>query len=334
MKWPGTWGRPMKTLKLILVAAVAASLPVQMVAPAPVVPAHVPAQLRSVLIPFDPPIETSLRYRWERSVQKNGKTDIGWSVSDYRFEETKDGYRLIVTPVSSGSNETDPAALAFLKRLEELFRQPFVLRLDENGSIQALENADVYWSTMFKVMREELGRKDGKPLDDKGKQMLDEVIRLFEGMPAQNRLSLMTEEIQPLVEFGNVELDSVEPISASVEVQSPFGGTLTRDTTISLKRVEKGIASLSIRSFVPKEELTKLVQTMFAKLESLPPETRAEAKQSIAAFKQFEHVTAADYDVSMEDGVLTRYHSVETIVVEDKDGINRKITTQTLTLVE
>jgi len=324
----------MKLLKSLLAAAIAGCLPVQMANSAPAIPAPASEQLQSVHIPFDPPLETALRYRFEKSVQKDGKTEMMWSVADYRFEEAKDGYRLTVTPVSSGSNETDLAKLAFLKRLEELMRRPFVLRLDESGSIKEVEDADFYWSTTFKVMREELAKRDGRPLDANGKRLLEETIQVFERMPAQSRLALMTEEIQPLVEFGNVELDMAKPISTTIESGSPFGGTVNRDVTISLKAVEDGIASLSIRSSISKEELTKLVQAMLAKLESLPAEKRAEAKEAFASFKQFKHETAADYEVSVEDGILTHFHSVEAIEVEDKGRNARKITTQSLKLIE
>lgn len=324
----------MKLLRTCIGAAYALAMVMQPAIAAPTVPAETPQQLQTVQIPFDPPLDAALRYRWEKTVQKDGETDMAWSVSDFLFEEAENGYRLTVTPVSSGSNETDPAKLAFLKRLEDLTRRPFVLRLDENGSIEELEDADFYWSTIFRVMREELGKNDGKPLDEKGKQLLEDVIRTFEGIPAENRLALLTEEVQPMLEFGNVEIDSGEPIAATVETPSPFGGVLNRDLTISLKGVERGIASLSLRSSISREELAKLMQGMLAKFETLPEEKRAEAMEAVAAFKNFRHETAADYDVSVEDGVLTRFRSVETVEVSDKSGSTRKVTTQTLDLIE
>ena len=129
----------MKGLKFWLAAAMVA-MPILPVTAAPTVPA---AQQEAVtaLIPFDPPLDATLRYRWEKSIQKDGKTDLNWIVYDCRFEKSGDGYRLTVNPVSSGSNETDPAKIAMMKRIEELTRRPFILRLDGEGVIKEVEDA-------------------------------------------------------------------------------------------------------------------------------------------------------------------------------------------------
>ncbi len=301
---------------------------------APTAPATALQQSETILIPFDPPLDVTLRYRSERTIQKDGKTNMSWSVSDYRFQESHKGYRLTVTPVSFGSNETDPAMLAILKRIEELTRRPFVLLLNADGAIEELEDADFYWSTIFKVLKEEIAKGDSKAPDGNAKRMIRQMLSVFENMPVENRLALLTEDVQPLVEFANTEFDTNEPVSASVESSSPFGGVLNREVTISVRKVEGPIASLTIRSSIPRAELIKLVESMLSKFEAFPPEKRAEAKAGIAGLEGFRSDAAADYDVSIEDGMLERFRSNETIEVSDKSGKRLKVTTQSMDRID
>ena len=326
-------GASLRVLKSSLAAAFAITL-LQPVMAAPAVPVAAPQPSTTVQILFDPPLDTVIRYRSEKTVQKDGKTDMSWSVSDYRFEETEQGYRLTVTPVSFGSNETDPARLAIMKRIDELTRRPFVLRLDADGAIEKLEDADFYWSTIFKVLKEELAKGDSKAPNENAKKMIRQVLSVFENMPKESRLALLTEDVQPLVEFANTEFDTNEPISASVETASPFGGILNREVTISVRKVEGPIASLSIRTSIPRAELLKLVESMLSKFEAFPPERRAEAEAGIAGLEGFRSDTAADYDVSVEDGMLERFRSTETIEVSDKAEKRLKVTTQSMDRID
>lgn len=96
--------------RLIVIACLAiAGAPVHA---SPTLPAPAAPSAQIAVIPFDPPLDAPLRYRWEKAVQRDGKTRMSWAVSDFRFEEQGDGFRLTVSPVGSGSNETDPARLA------------------------------------------------------------------------------------------------------------------------------------------------------------------------------------------------------------------------------
>ena len=103
---------------------------------------HTKTAGETAVIPFDPPLGEALRYRSERSLEKNGKTTLNWAVNDYTFEETEEGYRLTVTPVSGGSNETDPEAIAFVKLLSDLTRIPYVVQISPEVEIVGLDRGD------------------------------------------------------------------------------------------------------------------------------------------------------------------------------------------------
>jgi len=297
------------------------------------VPAPVLRAAETAEIPFAPPLDAPLRYRWEKAVERDGKTRMSWSVSDFRFVRQGDGFRLTVTTVSSGSNETDPARLAIEKRLEKLLNFPFVLRLDASGSIQELEESDRYWSTIFRVMREELGRVHDKTETPAFQRALNQVIGLYEKMSREARLALLTESVQPLLEFGATETEVGKPIATTVDGPSAFGGTLKHHIAINLKKVKGQSAYLTLQSTVPRSELEALTTRFVVGLTKLPPAKQEEMKSGLAALQNFRHETNADYQVSLDDGMLEKFISTETIEVTDKSKSNRRVTTRSLELL-
>lgn len=312
-------------MMLRLLGAVLAGLLIAANASANVTP-EVKSAGETVLIPFDPPLGGTLRYRWETAEQKDGETRMSWSVDSYRFEEAKDGYRLMVEPVSSGSNEKDRAKLAFSKQLEELTKLPFVLRLNDNAEIVELERGDEYWAKIIQALRDVLTRLDSKR-PGHGK-MIEAIVGLYEKMPAEARLAKLTEPIQPLVEFAGIETSLGKPIIAAIETSSPLG-PVKREVAITLTRISDGFAHLTIRSSIPTAELKKLTASMFDRLNNgaLKPEEIAKVKAQLALAKDFKAETVADYKISTEDGMLESFHSTQTVTMAEGEKQERRIKT-------
>jgi hypothetical protein len=323
----------MKYRFALVAAAFAAALSGPSVA-APAVPAGSHKAAVVAEIPFDPPLGDKVRYRWEKSVLKDGKTDLNWSVDDYLFEQFENGFRLTVTPVSSGSNESDPLKLALMKRLEELTRRPFVLRISEIGEIESLEDADFYWETIFQAIKEEIAKDSAKKQDAAMHAVMENVLGIFQRMPPEARQALLTESIQPAIEFANTRTEVGKPVISSVETPSPFGGILKRDVTISLAKVADGRAFLALDSVVPRAELDRLVQAFLKQLTSMPAERRSEGENAIASLKRFQHETKSEYEVSLDDGLLLDFQSSEVVEVNDKNSETRKVTTRRLTRID
>lgn len=310
---------------LRIVGALLAAVLLVAEAPASVTP-QTQISGETVFIPFDPPLDTSLRYRWEKTEDEDGKLEMSWSVDDYRFEETKDGYRLTVAPVSFGSNEADPVKREFMKKLEELSKLPFVFRLNENAEIVELERGDEYWSKIIRALREGLAKLEPKrPGHDK---MVEAVVGMFANMSTETRLAKLTEPVQPLVEFAVTETTIGKPILMGIETTSPLG-PVKQEVAITLTRVSDGIAHLTIRSSIPTAELKKLTAAMFDRLNNgaLKPEEVAKAKAELAAAKDFNSETVADYKVWVEDGILESFHSTQTVTVNEGGKLERSIKT-------
>lgn len=313
--------------------ACAAIFPLHAVEATPAAPASHSQQAQIASVPFIPPLDAPLRYRWEKTVEKDGKTTMQWSISDFQFAENDTGYRLTITPVSSGSNETDPDRLALEKKLEGLLNLPFVLRLDDSGTIEQLENGEKYWSTIMTVLREELVRMSSEAGSDAARQAVTAVMEMFEKMPADARLALLTEGVQPVVEFGNTETEVGKPLRTTVEGTSPLGGTIKRDVAISLVKIIDQTAYLSVRSTIPRAELDKVTAAVVERFAQLPIDKRSELKAGLSALANFRHDTTSDYQLSLEDGMLNKFLSTEIVEVDDKAAKRRRVTTRSIELV-
>lgn len=289
----------------------------------------------SATIPFDPPLGETLRFRGERTVEKDGKSEMGWWVSDYRFDAADDGYRLTITPVSSGSGTQDPLKLALEKKLSELSAIPYVLSLSEAGEITAMENADHYWDRLISALDEAMSETlptEKRPAPEV-RRLLANVVDLYRNLPAETRLALLVEETQPVIEFGNTEWDA-EPVVAKIETPSPFGA-VAREIRISLKSVDRDVARLTLRSSIPRSDLEKVTSAFLQKTLGEALKDSSELDKAMSHLGSFTHETVADYDLSLADGLLVRLRSTETIEVVDGGGkLNRQVTTRSIDWIE
>lgn len=250
-------------------------------------------------------------------------------MDDFRFEETKDGYKLRVEPVSFGTNEDNPVKREFLKKLEELTKLPFVLRLNEDAEITELEGSDEYWSKITDALRSGLATLEPKPAGH-GK-MIEAVVGLYTDMPAEVRLAKLTESVQPLVEFAWTETTVGKPVLTDIEGMSPLG-PVRQEVAITLNRVSDGFAHFTIRSSIPKAEMKKLTAAMLDRLNNgaLKPEEVAKAKAELAAVKDFNAETVAQYKVGLEDGMLETFHATQTVTATENDKPKRRTKTRSL----
>ncbi len=287
----------------------------------------------AVEIPFDPPEGESITYRTQATETRDGVTIMRWSVDRVRFERTDEGYKLIVESESSGSNEQDPRKLRAMKAVDDLTRKPFVLRLNEDAEIVELEQADEYWARIIDALRGALTTPGQTPTPEETKAIAS-VADLFEKMPAESRLAQLTAPLQPLVEFAYFSMETSEPFRAQVESPSPYGATLKQNVVISLSKVDRGIAYLTVRSSIPREELEKLSNAFISRLGGATSDAdRVKLAAALAAMKDFQSETVADYRVALADGMLESFDSRQTITAVDNNRKNERIRTWSLARV-
>jgi hypothetical protein len=288
-------------------------------------------------IPFDPPLGQELRYRYQEAIEDDGKTTLRWDTSSYRFERNGDGFLLTVSPIASGSNESDPLWQAVEKRLGELVSRPFVLELSASGEILALRDEALYWEKIFEALEGAIAESAPEEFKDPGaKVAFANYLDMMREIPAENRLGLLVQEIAPLLEFGDTGSVVGEPVEADLEGHSPFGGKLTRRVRISLERVKDGIAHLSIRTTIPRDELQTAAANLLSRMAegTDAAEELVKSEEVLRAMEQLRYASLAEYEVDVEDGMLVRYRSTETIELAVGEEKDRKVTTQTIARID
>lgn len=296
---------------LVLAAAAALGFP------ACAAPGKVSAKAEAaqpLYVPFDPPLGEPIRYRWEKHESKDGVPRISWHVADYLFEAREGGYRLTVSYVDSGSNESDPDRLAAEKKLAHLVQRPARLLLDEGGAVVEMEEVDAYWEAIFKAIEEVLVERGGaKSPTEEERRRLAEFLKMMRDVPLAVRVGLFTESIQPATEFGETESTLGETIQAEDEAESPFGGPIKRRVSVQLRGVKDGVATYSIYLTVPPEGIAKAAAALIERIGAgEKPEDVARVKAQLAATK-FRHETSAVYEVDIATGLTDSFEATETV---------------------
>ena len=283
-------------------------------------------------IPFNPPTDRPLRYRWQEVKEKDGKSERSWQIYDAKFSKSANGYELTITPIDNGDDgDKSEAQKAVQKRLADLMRKPYVVELAKDGSIRAIVNEDKYFGEIVKAFQAALEESR----DETDRKVLQFGVNMIQGLSPEARHNLMIEDIQPLVEFAATDFEEAADIlQFDFEAESLFNSKMPMDGTISVLGADDDIAVFSIVSRLAPEGAKKATAELLVKL---APElaTSASAKMNAAiAGMRFDHETRSEYAVSRHDGTLINFTSSEKINVEAEGKTERRITTKSLTLVD
>lgn len=313
---------------LVLIAALAVP---HFSAPAAPTTADIAPVTGPLSIPFDPPIGQKLRYRAQKSDEKDGRARLSWEIYDASFQKVGDGYQLTITPVDSGTDgEKSAAQIAFENRIKELTKRPFVVKVTEDGTISGVVDEAKLWADIEKAVAAAVAESK----DETERKALQFVSNMFKDMPPEARTGLLIKDLQPLVEFAAADLEEAADILPfEFETASAFNTKTTMEGTISVLGADEEVAVFSIVSRISPDSLKKMTSEMFSKL-PVDPAKRKEAEASIAALKHMRHENRSEYMVSRTDGMLLKFTANEEISVEAEGKNDHRITTKTLTRVD
>ena len=156
---------------------------------------------------------------------------------------------MTVTQVSSASNDANPPA-ARGERLEQLSQIPYSLLLSADGQIMAMENEQLYWNSIVAHLEAETLRPGAAQTAQMSREMSQEA-----------RLNLLSQELVPLVTVASREMSVGEPLTSSIALPSPLGGTIDANIHTTLQSVENGTAQVTNHVSIPREALEEAVQT-------------------------------------------------------------------------
>ncbi|HEX8215922.1 MAG TPA: hypothetical protein VF577_00535 [Allosphingosinicella sp.] len=260
------------------------------------------ASASTVSIPFAPPIGVLLRYRIAKTTFGPAERSVTLEFTA-RFERAGEGYRMTVAyqlpaPVRSGA--ADPA-LVFLQR-------PLTLRLGGDGTLVAIEDEQAYWAGV-EALLERMVAQDG-PETPGGREAMRRIIADMRGLPDEARIEKLAENFMPVIAMTGTELTIGAPLRWTGQTATIFG-PMTSDVTVSLDRVEGGIAYVSATTTVPREEMERAMRAMFARI--VPPGTGRAIPQDFR-FHSVENSESSE--VAIETGLARRYRAARTVDVE------------------
>lgn len=286
-----------------------------------------------LVIPFSPPTDRSLRYRWQEVEEKDGKSERSWHIYDAKFSKSSNGFELTITPIDNGDDgDKSESRKAIEKRLEDLSRKPYVVELEEDGSIRSIVDEDKYFREIVKAFEGAIA--DSK--DEKDRKVLQFAMKLIQDLSAEAWHNLMLEDIQPLVEFAVADFEEAADIlQFEFEAESVFNSKMPMEGTISVLGADDDVALFSIVSRLAPEGVKKATANLMEKL--LPDQgTDASKSKMISAIAEmrFDHETRSEYLVSRRDGTLIEFTSSEKITVDADGKTERRTTTKTLSLLD
>jgi hypothetical protein len=268
-------------------------------------------QAFTAYFPFDPPLETPLRYRVEETARDGGETEMSWSVFEVTFSETADGYSMTVEETDGGGDlgEDLPEAMAIVmdELGEELKDKPIVLNLSAEGEILSLQDSDFFWSRLSDALETAVAAQmaeSADPVTAEQRERVKVFLESFRNLPDETRLAMLLETIQPIVEWAGIELSSDDPISTQVESGTMFGDTITKQVHVTLEAADAYSGSVQVHTSVPKEELMRLTTAIAGRLAPVDGE---QTPGELEAIDEFSLDEIATYRVSQEDGLLLRY---------------------------
>lgn len=285
----------------------------------------------AVVIPFSPPTDKPLTYLYEKIEQKDGKTVTETSVDRYSFTPDGEGFVLSVVPVSSTSDDTNPDAQRMREVvLASMGDRPYSLVINESAEITEFVDGAGYWGAVISALR---GQLEAKTDTEAKKQAIRGFLGQLERTPADVRLSMMTQHIQPMVEFALTELDPAKPITTQVETGTLLGGKIMQDIIIKADPPANGAVHVSLTSSIPRREIERLTAQVLDSFKGAADKSnQAQAESALASLKELRSDSVADYQIAQDTGVLQSYQLVRTVVATDQGESRTRVTTTRLTL--
>lgn len=280
-------------------------------------------------IPFDPPVDRDLRYRWTREIRDGDKVRTSWATYSLRFAPNGEGYRLVFKELEGGQNDLNPSTAAALERLRHLTDRPMILDVDAQGVITGMDDDETYWSSIFSTLREELG-KDEK--DKVRKQVMEGFLRTFEGMSIGARLDMLTQNIQPITEFAATSTEVGKPTATSFSSETPFGVNATQTAIIDLVGRTETEATIQTRMTLPEAELRKIMSAITTTFRNagtskvpdfFPPK-----------FDRYVQESTATYHVALGSGLAREFRLVKIVEIAAEGETRRRVDTQTLIRID
>lgn len=295
-------------LKLLLAACWLAAAPPLTAQQAPAAVPEVAAA--TIAIPFNPPLDEPLLYRFTVDETRNGQP-IRTSL-DLRVTFSRDATGPVITVaylLPAGMSASHPA-IAVLTR-------PVSLRLGDRAEIIGMVDEDGYWAALEGIMGG-LARQAGGD-DPEAARMMAGLLAQMRALPLESRLALITRNFSALIEFSGAEMRQGEVVEETLEGESVFG-PVVQEVSTSLTEVSASEARIQATYRLAPGQLEGIMRNLQERFGRAPPAGQAEALNEV-------NVTRRDsFRVSLRTGLTEHHESVITFEgeIDGEQGRARK----------
>ena len=218
------------------------------------------APTEAVRIQFAPPLDEPIRYRRSKQVAKTSGTVSIWTLVEYQFSTRDGGYRLQVRPLDIGLDGANATMQSAFRRIMFQLERPYVLLLDEDGSILGMEDEESYWAEVMRLS-EQLIRQAENPSTPADEAILALCYGPGSQCPTRNTPGLVD---------GSAPCRSSSSVPMSLRSESRSLGTSNRQVCSACRsdKASKFWGSgfttahifIAVRSSVPREELVRGIE--------------------------------------------------------------------------
>lgn len=294
-------------MRLILARAAVAAL---LFLVAPISPATAQAvatpEAATIEVPFNPPLDTVLRYRVENSTTaRSGRPAIAASwVEELRFTRTESGF-LAYWRMDWASLPAPMRTPAMAPMIKPLASEPIAIELDAIGTPLRVHDWPVAKAQMMRAIE---GGKVMLP-PAQASVLMPKIRAMYDALTAESGVPMLLKNLAPVFDFGGVSMRVGETRSGPLEQPVPLvGGTMATTMTLTLSAAAPGgTATFVSKTEIDRESLRQLMAQLVARFGALDAAAAARQKQEIArAVDVTAHGSAT---VDLVTGLPTRFEN-------------------------
>ena len=267
-----------------------------------------------VQIRFDPPLDRRLNYTFakrETGGSREGGAEFRMTV---QFQRSGDEYLMTVTTsLPPGMAASNPLAAALMR--------PIPVRVSRNGEIVGIHDEAGLWMSFEKAFDTLFAHGADPAAEQAARRAIEEMRNL----PDADRISFLTTNISPLIEFAGQSLGTGERLTTETEAQFPLVGSIMQQNKITVERTGSDSADIVTVSSVSPEQLERATRNMVERF----------GVKGGSGGRAISSERRDRYRVSLATGLTTRFESIKTGESEDENGVRkRRVTTVLMELTE
>ena len=300
----------------------------------------VPTPIKTLAIPFAPPLSQALVYDVATSVTGGKEARSTHARQSLRFERVGSGYVLEIRNLrlTNGTTVMDlstPAGLARIPPHQRLLLGPMSFDVDESGAMVRVHNWDKIKAAIVSAVDEMVATSNASDKDT-ARRVMEDAMKSYLAADAEQAVSAVQRTWPSLLGYGGVELDENVPYEAEEERESGILSMMLPYTLrFNLTQSEDGKALNFRQVSQPDDKLAAKAITKFLKsmAGALPSDKRAEMEQQFDVMKSMKIRDMLEISFDPQNGLVQSGTIERRVHIDAPDTPAEVVTLTTVTRV-